>query len=361
MINNSGNPPYSFTLTTACFKSNNVFHTAKTLADTLDATNALMAIAVNLVIYGDSETIPLLKEKRAHYGHTEKTVFCEIEKCDIWSFQYIDKVRENRRHYFPTANLRHDEEIHLLQNNKAQFVLETIESNPFQTTHFGWTDSFLGKDTIRICQDYHMDVLPNLLAEICDEKFHIQVMNVTNKCFKEADKKREYYEQYRWVICGGFYVCGAEVGMRILNRVKELFLDTLHAGYGHGEEMLYLEILDEFDEDIVRSYGDYAQIWNNFKWPTHDLHYIYWAIFVRYRDYGYKKEMVYLGRVVYEMMSDRASSMNKIMVDDEVCSSFGLPHYMFLEMMHEYRDSANVLGRLTEELSKNISPYCKKE
>ena len=35
-------------------------------------------------------------------------------------------------------------------------------------------------------------------------------------------------------------------------------------GYGHGEEMLYLEILDEFYDDIERSYGDYGQIINNY-------------------------------------------------------------------------------------------------
>lgn len=349
--------PYTFTLTTACFRSNNVFHTAKTLEDTLSATNALMAISVNLVIYGDSETIPLLKEKRAQYGHSDKTVFKQIEKQDIWSFQYIEKVRQNRTAYFPTANLRHDEEIHLLQNNKAQFVLETIEHNPFQTTHFGWTDSFLGKDTIRICQDYHIDVLPNLLSEICDEKFHIQVLNVTDKCFKEAEHKWSYYSHYRWVVCGGFYVCGAEIGKRILNRVKELFLEILNMGFGHGEEMLYLEILDEFDEDIVRSYGDYGQIWNNFKWPTHDLHYIYWAIFVKYREFGYKKELFYFGRIVYEMMIDRARSLGNSLVDENVTTSFGLPHYMFKEMMYEYKESANILGLITTDLADTLNVY----
>lgn len=356
---NTGPSPslYTFTLTTACFRSNNSVHVAKTLIDTLDATNALMAIPINLVIYGDSETIPLLKEKRAQYGHTEKTVFKQIEKPDIWSFQYIEQVRQNRAIYFPSKDARHDEEIHLLQNNKAQFVLETIETNPFGTTHFGWTDAFLGKDTIRICENYHIDVLPNLLAEIRDEKFHIQVMNVTDKMFKQKTNKHMYYAQYRWVVCGGFYVCGAESGKRVLNRIKELFLETLELGYGHGEEMLYLEVLDEFDEDIVRSYGDYGQMWNNFKWPTHNLHYLYWTVFYRYREMEYKKEMFYFGRVVYEMMMDRASSLGKSQVDEDVTSLFGLPYHMFKEMMYEYRESANSIGLMTEELAEKLSVY----
>jgi hypothetical protein len=174
------------------------------------------------------------------------------------------------------------------------------------------------------------------LKDIQDEKFHIQVLNVTEKKYKDPVNKREYYEKYRWVACGGFYVCGAEVGKRILARVKELFVEATNMGFGHGEEMLYLEILDEFDEDIVRSYGDYAQLWNNFKWPTHDPHYIYWAIFVRYRDYGYDKEMFYLCDVVIKMMNNKAEQMGKSSVDEEVSMSFGLPYYMFIEMLDQY-------------------------
>ena len=35
-------------------------------------------------------------------------------------------------------------------------------------------------------------------------------------------------------------------------------------GYGHGEEMLYLEILDDNFDDIYRTYGDYKDVLENF-------------------------------------------------------------------------------------------------
>lgn len=349
--------PYTFTLTTACFQSNNYAHVAKTLADTLHATNALMEIPVNLVIYGDSETIPLLKEKRAYYGHTDKTVFRQIEKCDIWTFQYIDQVRENRQRYFPSANERHNEEIHLIQSNKAQFVLETIETNPFSTTHFGWTDAFLGKDTVRYAENYHIDMLPQLFAEIQDEKFHIQVSYVTDKKYKDPEKKREYYSQYQWVVCGGLYICGAEVGKRVLNRVNEIFVRTTNMGYGHGEEMYYLEILDEFEDDIVRSYGDYGQIWNNVKWPKRNLHFTYWLIFKRYQELGYDKEMFCYSRAVYEMMVDKACTLGKLRIDEEVTASFDLPFDMFLHIAREYKRTAVMFGHTTVDLDPLLDAY----
>ena len=48
----------TFTLTTACFKLNN---DGRSLDEVLDATNSLMAISVYLVIYGDKETLPILR------------------------------------------------------------------------------------------------------------------------------------------------------------------------------------------------------------------------------------------------------------------------------------------------------------
>jgi hypothetical protein len=347
-------PGYTFTLTTACFRSNNPIHVAKSLGETLDNTNALMAIPIYLVIYGDSETIPHLQEKRAQYGHTEKTVFRQIEKQDIWTFQYLEKVQQNRKDYFPSSDPRHDDEIHLIQNNKAQFVLETIASNPFGTTHFGWTDAFLGKDTIRICEQYHPDVLPRLLAGIRDTHFHIQILKPCDKKYKQAEYKREYYQEYRTVVAGGLFICGAEVGTRILTRVKELFVETTNMGYGHGEEMLYLEILDEFDQDIVRSFGDYGQMWNNFTWPTHNLHYLYWVLFKPYQEYGYIKELFYFCRAVCEMMADKAKEKGKSQIDTEVCDAFHFPHFMFLEIEHEYRRTGSILGHAFTDQHANV-------
>lgn len=61
-------------------------------------------------------------------------------------------------------------------------------------------------------------------------------------------------------------------------------------GYGHGEEMLYLEILDDFYDDIERSYGDYGQLINNFINPTRDFYYIFYFIINNYLNYDYYKE-----------------------------------------------------------------------
>jgi hypothetical protein len=296
------------TLATAVYPSNNTHHVARTLQDTVDACEALLSIPVYLAIYGNRDTIPLLKEARAKHGLTQMTAFYEIEKEDLWSFQYINAVRKNRAAYWPSRDSRNDESIHLLQSNKSDFVLQTIEKNPFNTSKFGWTDAFLGKDTVRICENYDKNALPRILSKISD-KFKIQVLNVCDKRFKEAENKREYYEKYRWVVCGGFFTCGAEIGKRVLKRQQEIFLKTLEQGYGHGEEMLFLEILDEFEDDIEKSYGDYAQMWNNFIEPTRNLHYIYYMVLNNYWNHGYYKECYYCGKALVKAIESHVTDV----------------------------------------------------
>jgi len=297
------------TLATAIYPSNNPHHVARTLDETVEACEALLSIPVYLAIYGNRDTIPLIKQVREKYGLEKITAYYQVEKEDLWSFQYIDTVRENRSKFWPSYDPRNDENIHLLQCNKSDFVLKTIEANPFLTTKFGWTDAFLGKDTIRICESYDKNVLPRILSKISD-KFKIQVLNVCDKRFKELENKREYYGSYRWLICGGFFTCGLETGRKILKRQQEIFLQTLEQGYGHGEEMLFLELLDEFEDDIEKSYGDYGQMWNNFIEPTRNLHYIYYMILHNYWNHGYYKECYYCAKTLVKAIESHITDVN---------------------------------------------------
>jgi hypothetical protein len=83
---------------------------------------------------------------------------------------------------------------------------------------------------------------------------------------------------------------GIDIGKKILKRLNEIVVETTLLGYGHGEEMFYLEVLDEFYDDIERSYGDYGNILNNFFGPTVNINYINHLIIGNYIKHGYFKE-----------------------------------------------------------------------
>ena len=292
------NPPLipSCTLITACYDLNKYSTKCRTTEECLALIDPLLQIPVYLVIYGSKTTIPAIKMQRQIHNLDKYTKYIQVELEDLWAYQFLQKVKENRAKYWPTRDERTCAESHIICCNKFDFVQETITINPFNTTHFGWIDAYLGdgKNGLRICENYDKSVVPRILHNLTKinntNKFHIQVLNCNDKKFKDPEHKREFYERYRWVTCGGFFVTHPDPGTKILSRLKEIFVNTTMQGFGHGEEMFYLEILDEFYDNIQRSYGDYGQILNNFLNPTKNIEYVYHTIIENFKNAGYQKE-----------------------------------------------------------------------
>jgi hypothetical protein len=277
------------TLVSACFCVHDENPSSLSMAEIQKKSEPLLKMPCFLVLHGDKHTIPYLKETREKFGLLEYTKFVQVELSELWTYQYKEKVNENRAKYWPTNDPRAQTDSHLINCNKCDLVLKIIETNPFQTTKFGWIDCFLHENAKKLCENYQPNKILYVLNNLTD-KFHIQILNVCDKKYKLPENKREYYECYQWIMCGCFFTCGKETGIKILNRLKEIFVQTTEAGYGHGDEMLFLEILDEFYDDIERSYGDYGQLLNNFVEQRENTHYIYYLILHKYVKYGYFKE-----------------------------------------------------------------------
>ena len=277
------------TLTTACYVLNQYHARARSGEETLESVETLLTVPCYLVIYCNAPLEQALLERRASLAHLTRIVVIEFE--DLWCYSLLDTVRTNRATFWPTRDSRTSAETHLITCNKADFVLQTIHSNPFGTTKFGWIDSNIGPRALKISHDYQNHMLLRVLHQLTD-KFHLQLMNVTDKKYKQAEFKREYYMEYRWIACGCLFATTKAIGMAILTRIKELIVQTTNMGYGHGEEMFYLEILDEFYDDIHRGYGDYRDLLHNFITPTQNFVYVYWNLVMKYHDMGYHKECI---------------------------------------------------------------------
>lgn len=263
------------TLTTACFDLSKYNNKSRNIQDIHIQISALLMTPCYLVIYTDIYCINMIRKIRDSYNLSHLTQYnvTTIEKLSF--YKYIDKVNANRENYWPTRDERTSSESHLLCCSKFNFVLRTMEENPFRTRKFGWIDSFIGPQFSKICEDYTQDLFMNILKNSCEDKFSIQVLGSVNKKYKNPENKREYYSEYRYIVCGCLFITNKEIGVKILSRMNELFITTTEQGYGHGEEMLYLEVLDEFYKDIHKSYGDYGQIINNFFHPVKYYRYVY--------------------------------------------------------------------------------------
>lgn len=273
------------TLTTANFYLNDQ---TRNIDECVNNMKSLLSIPCYLVINCNNILYPKIKELRSSFNLDHLTHYNILEFEEIWTYQYIEKIKKNRQVFWPTKDSRAGSESLVITCNKFDFVLKTIEANPFGTTKFGWIDANLGLDGRKISENFENNQLLYILNNI-SEKFRIQIMGVGDKKWKQLENKKDYYQQYRYIVCGCLFTLGLPY-TQILKRLKEIFIQTINEGCGHGEEMLYLEVLDEYYDQIEKAYGDYQQILHNFIEPTRNYIYILNNIVIRYLAFGYYKE-----------------------------------------------------------------------
>lgn len=282
------------TFSTACFDLRAFNKSSRTIDQTIQGMLPILRMPVFLVIYTDSTFCKIITYIRELNKLSHMTLIVEESYHSLWCAKFTDKVKSNRESFWPTRDIRTCAESHLLTCNKFDFVLRSIKLNPFNTPKFGWIDMNLyidnSSNNIKICENYTDDVVPLLLSRIKDDKFHIQIMGVVDKNL--GRKQRQLYSYYAYVVCGCFFVCGEDICISMMNRLKQIVVENTELGYGHGEESVYLQVLDEFYNDIERSYGDYGQILNNFEHPVHNIWYIYHNIIIPYLEFGYHKECI---------------------------------------------------------------------
>ena len=314
--------PPDCTLTTACFDLSVYASNARDLITAINSMSVLLEVPCYLVIFCDKYTVKQIKHLRNEvFGNEHLTKYIEIGFEDIWTYFLKDKVSKNRTIYFPTQTKRSSVEKHLICCNKFDFVLFSIYWNPFQTTLFGWIDANLGINAKIVRIDYQKNTLLNVLNNLSPNHFQIQVLNVCDKKYKNPKHKKEYYAFNRWVVCGGFFTTNKQCGIPILNRLKDIFVETTLQGFGHNEEMLYLEILDEFQDKIKKSYGDYCHIFNNFTHQTKGFLYVYKKVICKYFEFQYYKECI-------DCCETMLLEYDDVKFVDDMCVSIYIKYYL---------------------------------
>lgn len=278
------------TVVTALYNLQKYHNKSLSYETCMERFNVVLELPVYLVIFTENEFINYINEKRSKYGFSKITLIIDRNFKDLEKYKYLEQIRHNRTLYHPSKDERTSAESHLVVSSKSDFLLETMDLDPFHTSKFVWMDSLLGIDNkMRICENYTIDKVIHVLDNLT-EKFHIQILNVNDKKFSLAENKREYYGCYRYVVCGCVFGGGKKTTRNIMKKLNDSFISTTNLGFGHGEEMLFLEILTDNYDDIERGYGDYGQIINNILYPTCNFTYIYQCIIQGYLNIFYHRE-----------------------------------------------------------------------
>ena len=298
------------TLTTGCFLLQKYHAGSRSLADTLQGMEALLAVPCYLVIYCNQPLYDhIVARRRAHHLESiTRVILMEVE--DLWAYPFADKIRSNREVYWPTRDARISVESTVVVFSKFSLVLRTMQENLFGTSRFGWIDGSLGVGGSKICRDGQLSRRLLYVLDHITDKFHLQILNIEDKKYIQPEHKREYYSQARWVAVGCLFTCSGRIGRPILQRLQEVIRYTIQQGYGHHEEYGYLEVLDQFYDDIQRGYGDYQDTLANFLVPTTNLVYVYFNILLRYFQMGYDRECQEACQAVISSFDDNLPEPN---------------------------------------------------
>jgi hypothetical protein len=297
------------TLVTACFDLTKYNNHSRDFNESLKKMSPLLEVPCYLVIFTDKNLYECIKNKRDEHQLGNLTHYIVMDVENLETFKYTEIVKKNRIQYHPTKDERTCAESHIVCCSKFELVIKTINLNPFNTNKFGWIDANVGENFSKICTNYKNNMLLNILNNCSENKFHIQILNVCNKDLIKEDRLRDYYSTYRWIVCGCLFITGKEVGIKILNDLNNIFINHTMKGYGHGEEMFYLEILDKYFDEIERTYGDYQHILNNFINVNVGLNYIL-QIANKYLQHNYYKECVHCCKKIIKQYENYQIEMN---------------------------------------------------
>jgi hypothetical protein len=345
--------PPPVTLVTACYSLTKYNPSARSPEKSIESAIALLSVPCYLIIYCNAELYPIIKAYRDTHGLSSLTHYSVLELEDLWTYKWKDIIVANREKYWPTRDSRAGYESHIICCNKFDFVLKATQNNPFNTAKFAWIDGNIGPNGSKISEFYENNMVLYILNNI-GQKFRIQILNVVDKKFALKEHKEEYYQHYRWLVCGCLFTLELNpTNVRILERLKDVFAMTTEAGYGHGEEMLYLEVLDEFYHDIDRAYGDYKHILHNFIEPVRGHDYIYNNIIKHYLQRGYHRECYDAARTLVSVYENYRTAIDYHLY---VLALFDMYVASYYACRHESRYIVEKIRRLCA-----VNPYFKTE
>lgn len=215
-----------------------------------------MNIDQNLVVYCDTSSLPYLESLRpAHLK--SKTIF------RIMSFSEFDivqkcrsKIWENRKTHPYQFDPRNTASYYLFCMTRYVMVKQTIEDNPFQSTHFAWINlciERMGWKNVSSLQE---------TLELSRVKFSTCWIDYQPQ--KLVENFEDYFQGGRCGMCSGFFTGESNYFRQFCDEILCVFNECLEKGYGHADEQLYSIVYFRHPELFEPYFGDYQEMITNY-------------------------------------------------------------------------------------------------
>lgn len=224
-----------------------------------------LSLPYNLVIYCDQGSLEIIKGLRPAYLQ-DKTCYI-VKEFNLLQFKkensylketfadYRNKILENRK-TVPSRDNRNTASYYLFCMSRYLMLKETIETNPFKSTHFAWINFCIER------MGYKNLIYLNRALSIGREKF--------STCYIEyqppelVNNLPEYFQFGRCGMCSGFFTGKDSYMYQVCDLIENKFLEFLEKGYGHADEQLYSAVYFDHPELFKHYYGDYQQMITNY-------------------------------------------------------------------------------------------------
>ena len=227
-----------------------------------------LSLPYNLVIYCDNDSLEKIKEIRPAYLN-EKTHYIVREFDDFRFKKSTRYLNETFKTYREIININRQNKPYFFDNrNTASYYLfcmlryiilkETIETNPFNSTHFCWINfciERMGWKNIK-----HLD---EGLSVNRDKFSTCYIDYIPESLIKNT---HEYFKYGRCSMCSGFFTGNKEYMFKVCDLLENKFLEYLSQGYGHADEQLYSPVYFENTDLFEHYYGDYYQMITNYRY-----------------------------------------------------------------------------------------------
>lgn len=219
-----------------------------------------LSLPNNLVIYCDQDSYDMIYQIRPeHLRAKTKYVIGEFDDFKVNGIDYPtlrDTIINNRITHPYNFDPRNTASYYLFCISRYIMLLETIASNPFNSTHFSWINiciQRMGLNNVRR--------LPEALS-VNRDKFSTVYIDYIPK--EVIDDLKVYWQQGYCSMCSGFFTGNAEYMGAFCTQLLDKFIYFLSLMYGHSDEQLYSPVF--FDNKIIfeHFYGDYQEMITNY-------------------------------------------------------------------------------------------------
>jgi len=262
---------YNTTFVTACFNCNkNSFFINKYLKKSLRT----LVIECPLIIYCEPEYSHIFRDIRRLFNLDHITHIISVKLEDLFFYKYKSSLIRDE-----DLETNYNKNAHIVMMNKFKFLLDSIEENKFNTSHFAWIDVNLLEKTFNNSVNYLDISIYDKIMHICQnpkDKFTIEVINHwTPDMYYNLS---EFYSRYQWIVAGCFFTMENNIGKIILKKLIDKAIEISLKGFGSGEESYFSFIIDE-NTDLFNLYvGDYQDTIHNYYKTEKNPDYVNWVI-----------------------------------------------------------------------------------